>query len=57
MKKVLATVLSVCLLATMLTVGMVGLFANAASDIPGAERQMKIETYTSFYQQFIKNNL
>ncbi len=56
MKKALAVLLTVCLLASMLTVGMVGLFANAAVN-PGETRQMKIQSYTQFYQSFIKNNL
>ncbi|MBQ8752951.1 MAG: hypothetical protein IJZ13_07600, partial [Clostridia bacterium] len=56
MKKALAVLLTVCLLASMLTVGMVGLFANAAVN-PGESRQMKIQSYTQFYQSFIKNNL
>ena len=58
MKKVLAVLLAVCMLASMLTVGMMtGLFASAASETPGAQRQMKITTYTQFYQKYIKDNL
>mgnify|MGYP004647541069 FL=1 len=58
MKKMLAALLSVCLLATSLAVGAyAGLTAHAASDNPDAVRQMKIVSYTQFFQTYIKNNL
>ena len=56
MKKALATVLAVCLLASMLTVGMfTGLTAGAA-DGETTERQMKIQAYTSYYNEFLAGN-
>ena len=58
MKKMLAALLSVCLMATSLAVGAyAGLTAHAASDNPDAVRQMKIVSYTQFFQTYIKNNL
>ena len=58
MKKMLAALLSVCLLATSLAVGaFAGLTAHAASENPAAVRQMKIVSYTQFFQTYIKNNL
>ncbi|MBQ8752062.1 MAG: bacterial Ig-like domain-containing protein, partial [Clostridia bacterium] len=56
MKKALATVLAVCLLASMLTVGMFTVLTAGAADGETTERQMKIQAYTSYYNEFLAGN-